>query len=424
MKINREIKLYTFLTDNLNNLADVAIIQNNRKLGEKYALEALEYSKQFDDSNYLAYAYMNLGGIYKDSKRYDTALTMLNKALDIQVTNNYSDMMIATLLKVGQVYQVTGKQKLAIEKGYKAKTLALKLNHLPGKARVYQHLSNFYKTSNLDSAMYYMTLYYSTKDSLFKVNSENRLHELETLFQVREKDKQIQSYKNEVEFQEKTRRLLLFISLALAIIAILLFYFFRLKSKIIKQNKLVYEKERRIQEIILEKKDKENRLLQTEKKKKELEAKLISEKLDLEKDISERKSRELSTSVMHMTNKNEILNKIKDQLEDTNLTQSSKIKDIIYEIKQSIRLDTDWEQFKLHFEAVNPNFFNTLKQKYPDISQNELKLCAYLRMNLSSKEIAQMSNISIAGVNKSRQRLRKKLNIDSDVNLVELMLKY
>ncbi len=86
------------------------------------------------------------------------------------------------------------------------------------------------------------------------------------------------------------------------------------------------------------------------------------------------------------------------------------------------KIDDNWEHFAHHFDKVHTDFLVLLKNRYPNLTASELKLCAYLRMNLSSKEIAQLMNISIRGVEIGRYRLRKKLGISKDTNLFEFLL--
>lgn len=81
------------------------------------------------------------------------------------------------------------------------------------------------------------------------------------------------------------------------------------------------------------------------------------------------------------------------------------------------KLDEEWKQFSIHFNNVHSNFLITLKEVYPELNAHEMKLCAYLRMNLSSKEIAQLMSISVRGVEISRYRLRKKLKLQPNEDL-------
>ena len=86
--------------------------------------------------------------------------------------------------------------------------------------------------------------------------------------------------------------------------------------------------------------------------------------------------------------------------------------------------ENSWEQFAIHFDEVHNRFLEKLKSTYPDLTPADLKLCAYLKMNLSSKEIAQYLHLSLKGVENGRYRLRKKLNLDSSINLSDFILSF
>ncbi|MBL0272833.1 MAG: hypothetical protein IPQ06_07095 [Chitinophagaceae bacterium] len=95
---------------------------------------------------------------------------------------------------------------------------------------------------------------------------------------------------------------------------------------------------------------------------------------------------------------------------------------MIKTLSEDDNLDKEWESFAKHFDKVHSDFMVGLKEKHPTITPNELKLCAYLRMNLSTKEIAQLMNISVRGVEISRYRLRKKLQLPSEANLFDYLI--
>ena len=149
-----------------------------------------------------------------------------------------------------------------------------------------------------------------------------------------------------------------------------------------------------------------------------------NEKLNTEIEF---KNSELASSAMHLVQKGELLTKIKAELEIlTKVIENEKaqkeIKKLIKVLNNEDNKDQEWEHFAQHFDKVHSDFLISLKEKYPTITANELKLSAYLRMNLSSKEIAQLMNISIRGIEISRYRLRKKLDISSAVNLFDFLI--
>jgi Y_Y_Y domain./Bacterial regulatory proteins, luxR family. len=151
--------------------------------------------------------------------------------------------------------------------------------------------------------------------------------------------------------------------------------------------------------------------------------KLRNDKLN--SDIKHKNS-QLASATMHLVQKTEILNKIKTDL--VNIETESpgdvkkKIKQITRTIESDIQLDESWTQFETYFDQVHENFFKRLREKFPKLTPKDQKLCAYLRMNLSTKEIAPLLNISVRGVEISRYRLRKKLAIESEVNLVAYIM--
>jgi DNA-binding CsgD family transcriptional regulator len=88
------------------------------------------------------------------------------------------------------------------------------------------------------------------------------------------------------------------------------------------------------------------------------------------------------------------------------------------------RVDDDWEHFSRNFDRVHSDFLKRLAEKHDHLSPNDYRLCAYLRMNLSTKEIASLMNISVRGVEASRYRLRKRLNLETDTNLTDYLMRF
>ena len=119
-----------------------------------------------------------------------------------------------------------------------------------------------------------------------------------------------------------------------------------------------------------------------------------------------------------------MLEKLKVQLNELSpkSNTSQDIQRLVNDIRIDMANDANWLQFKSYFEEVHQNFYNQVKTKYPVLSQNDLRLIALLKMNLSSKEIANVLNVSPEGIKKSRYRLRKKLELDTEDSLEETIM--
>ena len=164
--------------------------------------------------------------------------------------------------------------------------------------------------------------------------------------------------------------------------------------------------------------------LEMEKSEKEI-VNLKNEVLEAE---IEHKNTELASAAMHLVQKGELLSNIREELMrlkkgvNGDGSAAEEFKKMLRILGEENKMDKDWEQFAVHFDKVHSDFLQILKGAYPLLSAHELKLCAYLRMNLSSKEIAQLENISVRGVEISRYRLRKKLKIPTEINLFDFLM--
>jgi len=192
-------------------------------------------------------------------------------------------------------------------------------------------------------------------------------------------------------------------------------------------GKRIYEgKLRRDQEAItLKLQQEKNEFLkkETEANEKQI-SKIQTEKLQAELAV---KNREIANSAMSLVYKNELLQKISEEmtkLKDENGKRLSEdqLRKIQKVIDDGMNDERDWNLFERSFNDAHESFFKKLKANHPDLVPNDLKLCAYLHMNMSSKEMASLLNISLRGVEIRRYRLRKKLNVPHDKNLTEFLL--
>ena len=176
--------------------------------------------------------------------------------------------------------------------------------------------------------------------------------------------------------------------------------------------KRYYKKQR---EKLLEKKQREIELKQLENE----QQLMYFENEKLQQDI-ENKNRELAISTMSLIKKNEFLNDIKDELKST--PEQKNLKSVIKIIDKNLNNTDDWKFFEEAFNNADKDFLKKIKSKHPDLTPNDLKLCAYLRLNLSSKEIAPLLNISSKSVEVKRYRLRKKMDLPHEASLTNYIL--
>lgn len=142
----------------------------------------------------------------------------------------------------------------------------------------------------------------------------------------------------------------------------------------------------------------------------------------LEQDLV-RKSEELANSTMELIKKNELFQGIQEKVHDIQQNhRPSDFQQLSKLIETHISTGKDWHLFEQNFNQVHEQFFKKLLELYPELSKGDLKLAAYLRMNLSSKEISQLLNITYRSVELKRYRLRKKMHLESEENLVEFMM--
>jgi ligand-binding sensor domain-containing protein len=195
------------------------------------------------------------------------------------------------------------------------------------------------------------------------------------------------------------------------IIALLLYVYFKWQEKRLHlQQQKFDEEQRRLKEL---------HQLKLEKSEKEI-IKLQNEKLANEVKF---KSRELADATLHLVERNNAIAKVKEELQVLvkKSVNNQDVKKTLQLVNAIDKNNNGWDQFAVHFNEVNNDFLKKLKNQFPILSRNDLKICAYLQLNLSSKEIARLMNISVRGVEISRYRLRKKLQIPTEQTMNDFL---
>lgn len=196
-------------------------------------------------------------------------------------------------------------------------------------------------------------------------------------------------------------------------LAMLLWVYISQKRKFARQQRRYQQKQ---EQLIL------RHQFEKEQREKELIS-LQNEKLTTEVRF---KNKELATATMYLLHRGKVLSNIKEELlmaiKKIDPLPDNIFKKVLRLFEEAENNEEDWEQFSRHFDEVHNNFLFTLKRKYTDLSTTDLKLCAYLRINLTTKEIAQSLGISVRGVETSRYRLRKKLELPPDTSLYDFLM--
>ncbi len=270
-------------------------------------------------------------------------------------------------------------------------------SHVDFTALIYQQLSKLYATKgNYKLAFENLNKEKELDQTVFDIRSERNQNHIEIKNEyLIEKQKQNQllqeQYLKQLEQEDKIKnlqRIVLLISIVF-IIGIGFSYVKRLRYK--------HTSERRMLEM-----------------SKELEIKKKNEMLEV-------KNRELATSALQIIEKDELLKMLKNKIE-TSGTDKSKVQQINNVLRTiSISNNKNWEEFKLRFVDVNKEFYDKIFELFPKLSQGDQKICALIKLNFSSKDMAKLLGISVESVHTSRHRIRKKMNLDRSINLEDFI---
>ncbi len=183
------------------------------------------------------------------------------------------------------------------------------------------------------------------------------------------------------------------------------------------QKRKYIKRRKRSEEMLAEKHQRqmEREKILSQKRLAELENKNLNHQIEF-------RQKELANTTLNLVQKNELLTEIKDKLNQAKKTgKQIQVNEVIRLINQSLSQSENWKLFETQFNEIHQEFLTRLKNQYPDLTKKDLKLCAYIKTGLSSKEIAPLMNISVRGVETHRYRLRKKLSIDSNENLIHYL---
>ncbi|MEO6523045.1 MAG: tetratricopeptide repeat protein [Mucilaginibacter sp.] len=381
-KTNLEGKLY-------NNLGIIYEVLKKFDKADLFYSKALDMSKQSNDQNSTAHVLINWGRLYSAQGKSDLTLRFYLQALNIRKKTNNNLGLTQCYISLGAFYFEQLKDYRTAET-YLKQAIALG-QHNGSWINVHLASEYLYKLYNQQAkykeAFDALKLSKQVSDSLFNAQKTNKITELETQFQIDLKQK-------ELEAKERERDLyyvLVAIGLGFSLVLVsLLFYLQRNKVK--------------------------NSLLE--------QAHLRMEKSNLEKDI-ELKNKELTTNILYLMQKNELIEDICEKLVEIkgDVGEDSKqaVQKVIIHLQSNLSPEL-LQEFEVRFKQVHEAFFDALKKQFPSISPGERRLCAFLKLNMTTKEIATVTHQNIKSIEIARARLRKKLNLTgTDQNLINFL---
>ena len=376
----------------LTNIAQIYAVKLNFPESHKYYDRALELAEKENVRKDLAILYHCIGNLYNAEKSPEKAISYFNKSIQFSDSTE-KELMVSNLRGTSISYIYKKQYTQAISSALKADTVAKKEKYIYECRYINESLKVIYESlGNYQKAYHYQKLYQQYNDSIFNIERNNKISSLMEKYKAKEKELKIEGLEN----RARISRYIIIISILISILFIfILLYIYRSLS-----NK--------------------NKLLNLEREKEVL----VKQKMELKLD---KKYREILTQSIQISNQKKLFTDINTKLKDSlKLIDHGKfktsIKKLCSELDSSIALQDDWEQIKLHFEKVHPDFFNNLKQNYPILTVNDLKLCAYTKLKFNKKDIGRLLNITSGSVHIARYRLKKKMQVQEGVDFDSFVL--
>jgi len=387
-----EDKIYQSYAANAAGLA--AFELKDHELAKNYLNKAISLAREMETKSVLSTSLKDLGKIYMVEEDYTEAKTVLNEALQIAREIDVKLDISSALLELALVDMKTNNYDLALQKLNEVLRITEPIGVLYSTSIAYKYRSEVHQAiNNTNAALEDFKAYHHLSDSIFSEKKSQQIEELKTIYETEKKEseialqeKEILALNQEVEIgllrkQRYAGGMFTFIA-----VSILLIFGFRQR---IKRNRVEREKQEEI----------------------------------LNKEI-EFKKKELASQTLHLVQKNTFIQELKDNLEKIKKSPELfkiEFRRIVMLLKKENASDRDWEVFKSYFSEVHDNFDKKLTSIYKDISEKELRMASFIKMKLSTKEIAAMLNVLPDSVLKSKYRLKKKLNLDKETDLYQYL---
>jgi len=385
-----------------NNIGSVYLQQKQYGPAETYYLKSITYLEE-DNKGALSSILNNLGIIEKDRGNYQKSLDYLTRSLELRRERGYITGEVQALNNVGDLLWKMGETRRALDTLIKVSQMAMQHNLMQSYniaseklAAIYYELGEYKKAyqTHVDFKLHY--------DSLMNQENLNNITQIEMQHRFEQKMNEENMQRQKEDLVRQRRETIYFFITITAILLLTLFaLLYALQRSKLKRHQLATEKDRLRQKSL------------------ELE----NEKLNLDLDY---KNKELTTNVIYLAKTNEFIAEVAEKLMKRRIyfaKENQKLVDELIRDLQGFSERDTWKEFELRFQEVHNDFYRKLNDRFPDLSANEKKLCAFLKLNMTTKEISAITYQSINSITVARSRLRKKLGIDQDENLIAFLEK-
>ena len=382
-----------------------------------YHQKALELFNQIGDLSGKSEALSNIAEIFIEQKRFKEALPLLNQSDSLRRAFGNAYGIAINTKNFGKVYAGLGNFQKAeecfSEAFQQAENLAaswLMGEILLSRSMHYESIGNFQK------ALEDYKMRSVISEQIYSDERSRIIAELETRYKAEKSRADLAIRESEILHLEEQSNRLLILVVSVILIALLggllAFQIYNRNSMESKSRLLMAAKD-----LEIEKKQKE---LEESRREAAEKALVVSETEQVQmKSELDYKKRELTQLALYINQQNEILESLKNELGNVKTSDARKLE---RELEQRLNISKQRESFELNVDLMNEDFYHRLVSKYPQLSDNDRKLCAMVRLGLSSKEIASIVNISPKSVDMNRYRLRKKMDLEAEEELGNFLM--
>ncbi|MBL7975750.1 MAG: tetratricopeptide repeat protein [Candidatus Kapabacteria bacterium] len=393
----------------------------------EHLLHALDIKERLNETHGIAYCCNELGMLFKQKQNLPKALEYFEKGMQLLQSSKGSSTLGYIVINVADIKSQMGLRTEAIQLTQTSLSFFSGVNDIYGMITAQFNLAVLYRTSQQ----------YSKATTLFKAI-------LPTIKKLQARMQEVQvHYELGLLYLEKTSYGKSVEQLSIALALAVRYQYRNETASIHKSLSECYQKQHLYEQALLHfiEYEKINRELYNEFSDRNEKNLILLYEVEKHKRLAEEaksglesatqelkaKTQELNNFALHLVEKQEYLDTIEHGLERAIQAEPDNKHKIILELLRNVRSESlvvkeEWQLFQMQFNRMHNDFIQTMSRKYPTLSASELKVCSLLRMNLRSKEIANLLHISVKAVENHRVKLRKKLGLERDANLIHVLL--